>query len=142
LCVQVDVLEKPGEVDITADVDFKAVKSAVDKMLDERRQYWQQLDEEQKKDSPLAGGKFSPGSARVFGPVTQGRWLVDLGIVQRVEALIEQDDVTVETANGLFEGMLRLVEEDKMGDQYKVLTVVGGRAGKLDVSVGAPPGFT
>jgi NADH dehydrogenase [ubiquinone] 1 alpha subcomplex assembly factor 7 len=135
---QVDVLSRPGEVDVTMDVDFKAIRGAVEGMLADRRKFYGSLTDEQKKEF---APKFTPGSARVFGPVPQGSWLMSLGIVSRVEALIEQDDVSVQQANELFEGMKRLVQAEDMGLKYKVLAMVGGRAGKMDVSVGAPPGF-
>lgn len=82
------VLSRPGNVDITADVDFRALSYAV---------------------------KQIEGTAVPYGPVTQGQFLMSLGAGDRVEALIDDDDTTEQQAEDLFAAFERLVSPEQMG---------------------------
>jgi SAM-dependent MidA family methyltransferase len=87
----VDVLSEPGRVDLSVDVDFRALGLAA---------------------------ALSPRVA-VDGPVSQSRFLHSLGILERamqvVEALPDDDVRRVEAA------LRRLLHPDEMGHIYKVL---------------------
>ena len=91
---QVDVLSKPGHVDVTADVDFAACAHAA----------------------------VSKG-AHAHPLLTQGHFLLSMGIVERVQALIDAPSTSEEQANLLVEALKRLVDPKEMGSLYKALVV-------------------
>jgi len=105
-------LSLPGSVDITADVDFRALSYAV-----------KQID----------------GNASTFGPVTQGQFLMSLGAGNRVEALIDDDETTEDQAENLFTAFERLVSAEHMGERFKVLAV--SQADESTSERICPPGF-
>jgi NADH dehydrogenase [ubiquinone] 1 alpha subcomplex assembly factor 7 len=117
---QVSFLSQPGRVDITADVDFAALKHAVndassrDKLL-----------------LPATGG------VHAYGPVPQGEFLMKMGLQERVIKLIEMDSTTEEQAEALYEAMVRLADSDQMGQRYKVLALTTSQSGDGIL----PPGF-
>mmetsp|Transcript_20548 Transcript_20548/g.30889 ORF Transcript_20548/g.30889 Transcript_20548/m.30889 type:complete len:619 (+) Transcript_20548:146-2002(+) len=111
---QVSFLSRPGEVDITADVDFGALRHAVNSLSD-------------------SGNK---DALRAFGPVTQGNFLTSMGIVERVTALIEDGSTTDEQAEDLYTALERLVLPEQMGERYKVLAI-----GRKKDGIFEPPGF-
>jgi SAM-dependent MidA family methyltransferase len=90
----VDPLAEPGEADLTAHVDFSALKRAA-----------------------------RAANAETHGPVEQGEFLIELGIFQRAEALKAQatpeqaEDIDASLAR------LTGVEEGEMGSLFKVLAV-------------------
>ena len=85
-----DVLKDPGEADVTAHVDFEAVATAARDM-----------------------------GAAVFGPTTQGDWLMRLGInVRAVQLTAGKDDAAREAIVG---AVRRLTAPDAMGALFKVL---------------------
>jgi SAM-dependent MidA family methyltransferase len=90
----VDPLAEPGEADLTAHVDFSALSRAA-----------------------------RAANARVFGPVTQGDFLRQIGIAQRAEALKAQ--ATPEVAEQIDLALARLAGagENEMGELFKVLAV-------------------
>ncbi|CAN0352424.1 unnamed protein product, partial [Discosporangium mesarthrocarpum] len=63
---QVPVLSSPGEADMTADVDFAAIRRVAN----------------------------SVGGVSVSGPVGQGNFLGEVGIGQRLHDLMDQPSVT------------------------------------------------
>ena len=79
-------------MDITADVDFRSCRRSAE----------------------------SKGSI-VYPLLTQGQFLMNMGIAQRVEQLINADHVTDEEATALFESMKTLVLPDAMGSKFKVM---------------------
>mmetsp|Transcript_8648 Transcript_8648/g.12918 ORF Transcript_8648/g.12918 Transcript_8648/m.12918 type:complete len:489 (-) Transcript_8648:63-1529(-) len=91
--VATHVLSEPGMVDISADVNFKACA---------------QVAKEQ--------------GAAVWGPVTQGEFLGRMGILQRVEQIIDSPEVTDADANKIFESTKRILEGE-MGNKFKVISV-------------------
>ncbi len=100
----VDPLESPGEADLTAHVDF----------------------------AQLASAARAAGTA-VHGPVTQGDWLLALGLEARGNALIERAQDR-EQARRLYDGCRRLVAGDQMGSLFKAMAITAGDL--------APVGFT
>jgi len=87
-----DALAEPGEDDLSAHVDFAALAQAG------RR-----------------------GGARVFGPVTQGMLLANIGIAERAEQLMQSNP---ESANDLLSATERLIGNDQMGKLFKALAFV------------------
>ncbi len=85
------VLADPGEQDLTAHVDFEAVAAAA-------------LD----------------AGAAVMPLVTQGEWLIRLGIEARAQAL---SCANPERAEEIFEALQRLTSRDQMGGLFKVMAV-------------------
>jgi NADH dehydrogenase [ubiquinone] 1 alpha subcomplex assembly factor 7 len=94
-----DILDAPGENDLSAHVDF----------------------------SGLAAARET--GAAVFGPITQGEFLKNLGIVQRMERLIASH-----ADFSLRSGVDRLINPEQMGTLFKVLAI-------LPAGAAAPPGF-
>ena len=99
-----DFLSYQGEADITHWVDFAAL-------------------------SQIATAHH----ARLIGPVTQGRFLLDLGIAERAEALRKTDNP--EQDRTLLAAIDRLVSPAQMGQAFKVALLV-------PQGEGYPPGFT
>ena len=96
-----DVLDNIGEADITAHVNFETCTRE-------------------------AGEQ----GAEVFGPVTQGRFLLSLGLAQRSEALIQsvsagmKDSIGAQnTVQEIKSAVLRLSSPSEMGQLFKVLCV-------------------
>ena len=85
------VLDKPGEQDLTAHVDFEAVA----------------------KSATSAG-------AGVTGVVTQGRWLQQLGIAARAEALSSSHP---DRSDELAAAVRRLCGPKEMGELFKVIAL-------------------
>jgi len=123
---QVDVLSSPGTVDITADVDFGALRNAVNHDMKATRS--------KMKDGSSA--KDSENTPEAFGPKKQGEFLASMGAVERTIKLIEDDNTTDEQADDLCTALERLVSEDEMGGRFKVLAIAKKKSG-----IFAPPGF-
>jgi len=87
-----DVLAEPGEDDLSAHVDFAALAAA---------------------------GK--QGGSAVFGPVTQGMFLANLGITERAEQLMKANP---DQATDLLAAIERLIGNDKMGHLFKALALM------------------
>lgn len=134
---QVHPLSRPGEVDVTADVDFGALREAVN-----RRMGAQETLEMKRRENGLASPTSEVDEAKAalkpeaFGPITQGKFLAQMGVVQRVEAKIMEDTTTDEDAYELYSAMERLMADDQMGDRYKVLAIAPKKEGLFP-----PPGF-
>eukprot|EP00940_MAST-03C_sp_MAST-3C-sp2_P001818 g1818.t1 len=91
-----DPLHRPGEVDLTADVDFASLRRAVESAKD------------------CDGVHF-------MGPVTQGELLQRLGIIERFEMLAKSSKP--EEVSELHEQLKRLVDPKEMGRIYKCAAV-------------------
>jgi NADH dehydrogenase [ubiquinone] 1 alpha subcomplex assembly factor 7 len=117
---QVSFLSQPGRVDITADVDFAALKHAVN-----------DASSRDKLQLPATG------SVHAYGPVPQGEFLMKMGLQERVIQLIEMDSTTEEQAEALYEAMVRLADSGQMGQRYKVLALTTSQSGDDNL----PPGF-
>jgi len=98
----VDLLAEPGEVDLSAHVDFHAL-----------------------------GESARHGGAAVYGPMSQGAFLADLGITARAEQLIAANP---SAASSLLKAVARLIHPNEMGNLFKALAIVPHSAAR-------PPGF-
>jgi NADH dehydrogenase [ubiquinone] 1 alpha subcomplex assembly factor 7 len=100
-------LESPGECDLSAHVDFGALRGVVEERNREKS-----------------------SDVKCFGPITQQKLLLELGIVNRLEKLAET--CTEEELEVLADGCQRLVGDDNvkegempgMGLRYKALCMV------------------
>ena len=101
----VDPLAEPGLADLTTHVDFAALSRAAHAV-----------------------------HAEVHGPVTQGGFLVDIGIVERAEALQTRANADQKMQIDAALGRLTDMTETGMGAMFKVLAVT-------QQGLGALPGF-
>jgi NADH dehydrogenase [ubiquinone] 1 alpha subcomplex assembly factor 7 len=108
---QVPFLSQPGQADITADVDFAALRHAV---------------------NSLQGT-----SHRASGPKTQGDFLMAMGLQEQVMRVIEDEKTSEVECENLYQAMVRLASPEEMGERYKVLCITG----KQDFYDMPPPGF-
>jgi len=94
--VNEEILNKPGDVDLSVDVDFELIKKIV----------------ENKK-------------VNVFGPKEQGKFLKDLGIDVRVASLLAENKKkwAENEIQQMVTAYDRLVDTDKMGTDYKALAL-------------------
>ncbi len=88
-----NVLDAPGEQDLTAHVDFAAL-----------------------------GRVAQTAGLRVHGPCTQGAFLNGLGLGLRTRAL-QDNAGSPQQARAVFDGANRLVDPAQMGDLFKVLAI-------------------
>jgi NADH dehydrogenase [ubiquinone] 1 alpha subcomplex assembly factor 7 len=93
------VLERPGETDLSAHVDFGALGAAV---------------------------RAAAPRSRVFGPVGQGEFLRRLGIEQRAETLAAR--ASPPQRHAIDAGLQRLIAPDQMGTLFRVLAVGDDRS--------------
>ena len=99
----VDVFHHPGNADLSHWVDFSAIRRAT-----------------------------TAGGARLIGPITQGQFLRNIGILQRGEELAKLADA--KTRRALLAAVDRLVSNQQMGSVFKVALM-------LPPGTGLPPGF-
>ncbi|KAL7553580.1 hypothetical protein ACHAWF_016875 [Thalassiosira exigua] len=141
---QVHPLSRPGEVDVTADVDFGALREAVNRRITIEASL-----ERKRRESGLVGasgtaiksGKNADETGKglqpeAFGPISQAKFLAQMGIVQRVEKKIMDDSTTDEAAEEMFSAMERLMNADQMGERYQVLAIAPKKDGLFP-----PPAF-
>ncbi len=76
--------------------------------------------------------RVSAAGGRALGPVTQSHFLQTLGIAERAQML--RENASFEQADEIGRALLRLTDENEMGELFKVMTVT-----PLDAPV--PPGF-
>mmetsp|Transcript_18275 Transcript_18275/g.30276 ORF Transcript_18275/g.30276 Transcript_18275/m.30276 type:complete len:575 (-) Transcript_18275:37-1761(-) len=99
------VLETPGEVDLSAHVNFSSLRSAAQ--------------------------RASPDNLQVFPIVPQGAFLINMNIEARMSALCEH--ATEEEKENIERTVMRLVSEDEMGLLFKVMAItqtgIGAPAG-------------
>jgi len=140
---QVDVLSAPGTVDITADVDFAALKNAVNVGMAEVRNRNREdrdrvhADNDGKNIASRSGFDKDDNNVPIaFGPVCQGEFLASMGAVERTLNLIDDENTTDEQAEDLCKALERLVSEEEMGQRYKVMAIARKKTG-----IFPPPGF-
>lgn len=97
------VFDAPGEYDLTAHVDFRALARAAE----------------------TAG-------LRAFGPMPQGRFLLQLGLEARCQRLMQ--GATPEQRDTIMSGVHRLVDPTQMGALFKAMAITAGH-------VAPPPPF-
>ena len=100
---QVHFLSRPGQVDVTANVDFAALRHAVN-------------------NHHSATSTKNP-TILAHGPATQGSFLMAMGIQDRVIASIESDSCSEQQAEDLYQALIRLCAPEEMGEKYKVLAL-------------------
>lgn len=108
---QVHFLSRPGQVDVTADVDFAALKHCVNAMEMQR-------------------------GTQAFGPVRQGDFLMSMGAQDRAIHLIENENTSEEDAENIYQALVRLCDPAEMGERFKVLAIAAKKDGIFQ-----PPGF-
>jgi NADH dehydrogenase [ubiquinone] 1 alpha subcomplex assembly factor 7 len=133
---QVHFLSRPGQVDVTADVDFAAIRHAVNALGPHEQHEPSSSTPPPPQGVGFGGGVGEQAQVQAFGPTTQGQFLMAMGIQERVIQLIESDHTTEEEAENLFEVLKRLVGPEEMGTPYKVLAIARKKEGIFD-----PPGF-
>lgn len=146
---QVHPLSRPGEVDVTADVDFGALREAVNSRMTLEQSLYRKIRKERrgkKETSGDATAKVVPDESsetltpallpQAFGPISQGKFLAQMGIVQRVEKKIEDPNTTDEQAFEIYSAMERLIVAEQMGERYKVMAIAPKKDGLFP-----PPGF-
>jgi NADH dehydrogenase [ubiquinone] 1 alpha subcomplex assembly factor 7 len=94
-----DVLERPGETDLSAHVDFARLASAL----------------------------LGAGSLQSFGPVGQGDFLRRLGAAQRAAALKARASEAQRQA--IDAALVRLIDPDQMGRLFRVMAVGDDKSG-------------
>jgi hypothetical protein len=77
--------------------------------------------------------------ATVYHAITQGQFLMNLGIISRVERLINLPSVSEDQAELLYQSFSKLVAEEEMGKRFKVLGIASPG---LNVAGFPPDGFT
>jgi NADH dehydrogenase [ubiquinone] 1 alpha subcomplex assembly factor 7 len=115
---QVPLTSRPGQVDVTADVDFFALKNCL-------------------------SGKFLRGSEadddknvtakeleiHAFGPVPQGEFLMKMGAADMTVNAIEKEETTEDQAQAMADALKYLVMPEHMGEKFKVLALARKRDG-------------
>jgi NADH dehydrogenase [ubiquinone] 1 alpha subcomplex assembly factor 7 len=89
------VTDFAGEADLTSHVDFEAL-----------------------------GRGFVKGGARVAGAMSQGQFLLDMGLEARTKVLAAS--ITAEKQRDIVAASERLAKSAEMGDLFKVMAVTGG----------------
>jgi len=106
----------PGQVDLSADVNFDYLKHAVRSVI---KSYSHQNDTAVKQgQSP----KYS--SLKLLGPVTQGEFLRALGIEHRVASLLSSTD-NEDKQQSIFQSFKRLVEAETSNEDGDVVKGMG-----------------
>jgi NADH dehydrogenase [ubiquinone] 1 alpha subcomplex assembly factor 7 len=108
---QVPLTSKPGEVDVTADVDFFALKKVVSQMTMNK------------------GDRESAVDIHAFGPVAQGEFLMKMGAGEMTTNAIEKPETTEEQAQAMFDALKFLVMPEHMGTKFKVMALARKRDG-------------
>eukprot|EP00967_Tisochrysis_lutea_P145610 scaffold273605_cov37-Tisochrysis_lutea.AAC.1 len=132
-------LHAPGKTDLSADVDFKRIRSVV---VDYRARSADRLPSEEA--SPLPNRivpsevemKSQTASSSAFAPhlicpplAEQRFFLAAMGLEARVNALLRSaPDATAQRT--IFDGATRLVEAPGMGTAYKVLAIAHPSLGR------------
>ena len=85
---------KPGEVDLSVDVDFQNLKNLTEAVCN------------------------------VYGPIQQGDWLHNIGIGYRVDQLLKKNANDEEMQDKIYGAYRRLVDDDQMGKVYKFMALL------------------
>mmetsp|Transcript_16326 Transcript_16326/g.37778 ORF Transcript_16326/g.37778 Transcript_16326/m.37778 type:complete len:737 (+) Transcript_16326:191-2401(+) len=118
---QVPLTSRPGQVDVTADVDFFAIKNclSVDGFKRNKDNSTEKRDDDE----------IVPKSIHAFGPVPQGEFLMKMGAGELTMNAIEKDETTEEQAQALADALKYLVMPEHMGQKFKVLALSRKRDG-------------
>ncbi|KAJ3844798.1 S-adenosyl-L-methionine-dependent methyltransferase [Lentinula raphanica] len=88
----VDIFHRPGECDLTANVDFAYLKESMQDLVP------------------------------VYGPVTQKMFLSQMGLMARLERLLQSSQGDQAKQDRIYEGAQRLINR-QMGEEYSVLGI-------------------
>lgn len=110
-------LTTPGLVDLTADVNFISLQRALLSSSSSNTN---------NNDNDNTTNTTANNNIKVLGPVAQQYFLVQLGIVDRVEKIIDDKNTTDEQAEDIVNALERLISDEKgmMGNTYKVMSIV------------------
>ena len=114
---QVPLTSRPGRVDVTADVDFFAIKNCLS------------VDAFKRNKDDKADDETIPTSIHAFGPVAQGEFLMKMGAGELTMSAIEKDETTEEQAQAFADALRYLVMPEHMGEKFKVLALSRKRDG-------------
>jgi NADH dehydrogenase [ubiquinone] 1 alpha subcomplex assembly factor 7 len=103
------VLSMPGLVDTTVDVDFDAI-----------------------------GRVAARRGAKVVGAITQAEFLIKMGIVDRAEQLVSLESTSDEQQYELMSSLRFLVDEQAMGERFKVMTILDPKLQHATSHIGFP----
>jgi len=90
----VDAMSEPGRVDVTCDVDFGTLR----------------------RRALRVGAGVAPLAS-------QGEFLMRMGLMPRLEMLIENDNTTEEQAQALVDAAKMLISDEGMGSKFKVMAL-------------------
>lgn len=135
---QVNFLSMPGNVDITADVDFFACKRVVQRQqeallneeptVDENGVVLSVLEQDRirlkKRKQRLEGEAVEKPMKQVLvsNIITQYEFLMHMGIIPRTEQIVNSD-ISDEEANIVVQNMKKIVSLDEMGGRFKVMCI-------------------
>lgn len=142
---QVPFLSLPGEIDVTADVDFGAIKHSVNYSYKHHKQLSMKIkaakdsltQEQSDSSSKATNNEDDKRKIEAFGPISQGQFLMSMGISERIMHAIESDNTNEEEAKNLYGAFERLVLPEEMGERFKVLAIGCRKDGIFE-----PPGFS
>lgn len=117
---QVPLTSRPGKVDVTADVDFFALKNCLS--VDAFKK-----NKDMSSDDANDGSRSLPSSIHAFGPVKQGEFLMKMGAGELTMNAIEKDETTEEQAQAFADALKYLVLPEHMGEKFKVLALARKR---------------
>eukprot|EP00536_Pseudo-nitzschia_multiseries_P002619 jgi/Psemu1/322635/estExt_fgenesh1_pg.C_350020 len=115
---QVPLTSRPGQVDVTADVDFFALKNclSVDAL-------------KKSKGNKEHDNDVVSSSIHAFGPVPQGEFLMKMGAGELTMNAIEKEETTEEQAQAFADALKYLVMPEHMGQKFKVFALSQKRDG-------------
>ena len=120
---QVPLTSRPGKVDVTADVDFFALKNCLSVDALKRNK------DAPSSDDDAEGRSLPSSSIHAFGPVKQGEFLMKMGAGELTMNVIEKDETTEEQAQAFADALKYLVLPEHMGEKFKVLALSRKRDG-------------
>ncbi|OEU16138.1 DUF185-domain-containing protein [Fragilariopsis cylindrus CCMP1102] len=131
---QVPLTSRPGQVDVTADVDFFALKNCLSTGNAGQEK---NINTEDIKDSSKTTFKgIEATSIHAFGPIQQGEFLMRMGAADLTMKTIEKPETTDDQAQAFTDALKYLVMPEHMGGKFKVLALARKRDGLF-----GPPGI-
>ncbi len=132
--------ERPGEADVTANVDFGALREAVNLWMSLEESLEQRLRREGRARRRGKGSNATneaivnvskPAHIRLeaFKPISQDKFMAQNGFVQRVDKKIEDPETTDKEAFETYSAMERLIVVEQMGEGYKVMAIAPKKDG-------------
>eukprot|EP00532_Pseudo-nitzschia_australis_P012860 CAMPEP_0168213276 /NCGR_PEP_ID=MMETSP0140_2-20121125/4711_1 /TAXON_ID=44445 /ORGANISM="Pseudo-nitzschia australis, Strain 10249 10 AB" /LENGTH=739 /DNA_ID=CAMNT_0008140121 /DNA_START=94 /DNA_END=2309 /DNA_ORIENTATION=- len=119
---QVPLTSRPGQVDVTADVDFFAIKNCLSVDAFKKSQ-GTSTGTANEGDADSDAKEIVPSSIHAFGPVPQGEFLMKMGAGELTMNAIEKEETTEEQAQAFADALKYLVMPEHMGQKFKVLAL-------------------